>query len=268
MDNQNSLPIAVIDSGVGGISVLRELVDMLPNENYIYFGDSANAPYGTKSKEEVLNITRRNLEMLVSKGIKALVIACNTATSAAAKVLREEYPRLPIIGIEPAIKPASMVCENPRVLVMATPLTLREEKFLSLVGRFSDSAEFISLPCPSLVELIEKGDLESEDIDSYLTHLFSPYVSLHIDALVLGCTHYPHIKHMIAKHFPPCVHIIDGGAGTARQTMNRLRELGLLNPSPSRGRVEILNSGDKALISISEKLLYKDKNPILEVNNG
>lgn len=253
----NTLPIAVIDSGVGGISVLRELLKIMPHEDYLYFGDSANAPYGTKTRDEVTKITRDNLCMLKDTGIKALVIACNTATSAAARILREENPELPIIGIEPAVKPASMICKNPRVLVMATPLTLREEKFLSLINRFSDSADFISLPCPSLVELIEKGNTESPDIDEYLEKLLSPFRDTRIDAVVLGCTHYPHIKHMIAKHFPKSVHIIDGGEGTARHTQRRLSELGLLNPSNQPGRVEILNSGSAELIEISKKLLFK-----------
>lgn len=258
MDKSKSLPIAVIDSGVGGISVLRELLKIMPDEKYLYFGDSKNAPYGTKTKSEVLEITRKNLEFLKKRRIKALVIACNTATSAAARILREENPDLPIIGIEPAVKPASMVCENPRVLVMATPLTLKEEKFLSLVSRFSDNAEFISLPCPSLVELIETGDTESDEIDKYLTKLFAPYKSLPIDAIVLGCTHYPHIKHIIKKHFPASVRIIDGGEGTAKQTLRRLQELSLIN-TDGCGSVEILNSStDLRLIEISEKLLYRN----------
>ena len=257
--NKN-LPVAVRDSGVGGISVLRELLRIMPEEDYLYFGDSANAPYGTKTKDEVLEITRKNLDILKERGIKSLVIACNTATSAAARRLRTENPDLPIIGIEPAVKPASMICENPRVLVMATPLTLREEKFLSLVDRFSDSAEFISLPCPSLVELIEAGETDSREIDDYLSRLFEPYKSLRIDAIVLGCTHYPHVKHIIKRHFPDQVKIIDGGEGTARQTKRRLQELSLLK-TDGVGSVEILNSSpDPRLIEISEKLLYQDRN--------
>ena len=174
MDAKRELPIAVIDSGVGGISVLRELVRIMPNENYIYFGDSQNAPYGSRSRADVLRLTRQNLAFLREKGIKALVIACNTATSAAVRVLREENPDLIIVGIEPAIKPASEICEKPRVLVMATGLTLREEKFTALVNRFSGKGEFIPIPCHGLVELIEKGDCESGEIDEYLTRLFAP----------------------------------------------------------------------------------------------
>ena len=178
MRNRQELPVAVIDSGVGGISVLRELVKIMPNEDFLYLGDSANAPYGSRTKSEVLDITRRNLAALRARGIKALVIACNTATSAAATPLRAENPDLPIIGIEPAIKPAAFLLPNPRVLVMATPLTLREEKFRALVARFADREEIISLPCPGLVELIESGQLDGEDIERYLTELFAPIASI------------------------------------------------------------------------------------------
>ena len=257
MKIKNQLPIAVIDSGLGGISVLRELIAIMPHENYIYFGDSTNAPYGSKSREEVLRLTEDNLEFLMSRGIKALVIACNTATSAAARYLRDKYPDLPIIGIEPAIKPASEVCEHPRVLVMATPLTLREEKFKALAEKFSSCAEFISLPCPSLAELIEAGDPDSPEIDKCLTDLLSPYKDGKIDAIVLGCTHYPHVKHVIAKHFPPSVHIMDGGLGTARHTLRRLTELELLNLQETDGSIEIINTAGDALAEISRKLLYR-----------
>ena len=258
MDAKRELPIAVIDSGVGGISVLRELLRIMPNENYIYFGDSQNAPYGSRSRADVLRLTRQNLASLRERGIKALVIACNTATSAAAKTLREENPDLIIVGIEPAIKPASEICEKPRVLVMATGLTLREEKFTALVNRFSGKGEFIPLPCHGLVELIERGDIESNEIDEYLTRLFAPYKDKKIDGIVLGCTHYPHVKDMIAKHFPADVKIIDGGEGTARQTRRKLEEAELLRDENEQGKIEILNSSDdERMIEISKKLLYR-----------
>ncbi len=258
MSKTNELPIAVLDSGVGGISVLRELMRLMPNENYLYYGDSANAPYGEKTSEAVLAITRRNLLYLKKVGIKALVIACNTATSAAVRTLRFENPDLPIIGTEPAIKPAAVLLENPRVLVMATPLTLREKKFCDLVDRFSDKEEIIPLPCPGLVELIEKGDLESEEIENYLTELFAPYKKEKIDAVVLGCTHYPHIKTAIAKHLQKGTLILDGGEGTARHTQNRLEDLGLLRRSYQAGTVRIINtSTDPRLAILSRKLLYK-----------
>ncbi len=256
MNNNRSLPIAVIDSGVGGISVLRELIALMPNENYIYFGDSQNAPYGEKSRDEVLSITRKNLGILQERGIKALVVACNTATSAAVRVLRGEHPELVIVGIEPAIKPPSVELDHPRVLVMATPLTLREEKFHNLVARFADDEEIIPLPCPGLAELIEKGELDTPALHSYLDALLSPYKNDSIDALVLGCTHYPHIKGAIEVHLPKSVKIYDGGEGTARETRRRLEVSGMLDPQKKRGSIEILNSSnDERLIELSRKLL-------------
>lgn len=255
--NINDLPIAVIDSGVGGISVLRELIKIMPNENYVYFGDSINAPYGSKSGREVLDITRKNLDILKENGIKALVVACNTATSAAVRILREENPELVIVGIEPAIKPPCVELDHPRVLVMATPLTLGEEKFHRLVERYADREEVIPLPCHRLAELIERGDLDGEEIDEYICELLSPYRDK-IDALVLGCTHYPHVRHVIERHLPPSVKIYDGGEGTARHTKRLLEASGKLNGSTERGTVEILNSSsDDRYIELSKKLLYR-----------
>lgn len=257
MKEKKDLPIAVIDSGVGGISVLRELCALMPKEDFIYFGDSKNAPYGTKSRDEVLAITRENLAWLKERGIKAIVIACNTATSAAVRILRGEESELVIVGIEPAVKPPSVDFDHPRVLCMATPLTLKEEKFKRLCERFSDVEDIIPLPCPGLVEFIERGELDSPALHEYLDELLSPYIG-GIDALVLGCTHYPHIKDAIAAHIPAGVKIYDGGAGTARETMRRLREADLLCHTREHGRVEILNSsGDECMIELSKSLLYR-----------
>lgn len=256
MENRIDLPIAVIDSGVGGISVLRELIKIMPEERFLYLGDSKNAPYGTKSRAEVLEITKNNLEFLENRGIKALVIACNTATSAAVRILREENPDLIIVGIEPAVKPASKLCLHPRVLVMATPLTLKEEKFNSLVERFAADGEFIPLPCPGLADIIETGNVDGDEVRNYLLNLFSPYVSEKIDGIILGCTHYPHVRNIINEIWDGRVAILDGGEGTARETRRRLAEKSLLRQGD--GHVEIINSSrDERMIAISNKLLYR-----------
>lgn len=257
LDKKNNA-IAVFDSGVGGISVLRELVAIMPNENYIYFGDSKNAPYGSRTRKEVLELTKSALEMLKDRGIKAFVVACNTATSAAVRVLREQYPDLVIVGIEPAIKPPAMELDHPRVLVMATPLTLAEEKFVRLVERYSDRETVIPLPCPRLAELVEGGELDGEEIDSYIGELLAPYKDGGIDAVVLGCTHYPHIKDIISRHLPHSVKIYDGGGGTARHTKHLLEAAGMLSDTQNEGHIEILNSSpDKKYIELCEKLLYR-----------
>ena len=146
MMKKATLPIGVFDSGVGGISVLRELMALMPNENYIFFGDSANAPYGTKTLDEVVKLTCKDAAYLYEQGVKAIVVACNTATSAGVKILRERYTDIPVIGIEPALKPAVLSAKHPTVLVMATPMTLREEKFQNLMHRYEQDAEIIPLP--------------------------------------------------------------------------------------------------------------------------
>lgn len=240
----NNAPIGVADSGVGGISVLKELIKLMPNENYLYFGDNKNAPYGTKTAQQVREIMLNNAEYLIEKGIKALVVACNTATGASIKALRERYPNLPIIGIEPAIKPSARYHEHSNVLVMATPLTLKQEKFHDLLDRFSDEANIIPLPCPGLMELVESGEINGERTDRYLEELFSPFKGKKIDSVVLGCTHYPHIKKAIAKALGNHVMIFDGGEGTARETKRRLNELGLLNTSEKKGTL-VIESSDK-----------------------
>ena len=241
-------PIGVFDSGVGGISVLRELVALMPNENFIFYGDSKNAPYGTKTLEEVRKLTLADAEYLRSRNVKALVVACNTATSAAIHILREKYQKeIPVIGIEPALKPAVSVKENSRVLVMATPMTLREKKFHNLMQKFQDQAEIISLPCPGLVE-------------HFLKNLFAPYQERKVDAVVLGCTHYPLVRETIQKVLGQGVAVFDGGAGTARETLHKLKEYGLVSDAVAPGTVQFYNSAeDQAMIELSKYLLEQRK---------
>lgn len=238
-------PIAVFDSGMGGISVLRELVAIMPNEDYIYFGDSAHAPYGTKKLEEVRELTCAHARRLFDEGAKGLVVACNTATSAAVRVLREQYPNIPIVGIEPAVKPAAQCKKHPRVLVMATPMTIREEKFKKLMQRYEKDADIIPLPCPGLMDFVERGDLDGEDLRKYLVELLFAYQHEQVDAVVLGCTHYPFVKPMIQKTLGEHVMVFDGGAGTAREMKRRLREAELLTGRTGKGTVEFQNSLDK-----------------------
>lgn len=244
--------IAVFDSGVGGISVLRHLVRVMPQERYLYFGDSANAPYGTKSKEEVKRLTFAAAEMLCSRGIKALVVACNTATSAAIADLRAAYPELIVIGIEPALKLAADRFPGGALGVMATPMTLREEKFALLMDRFDKTCRVRKLPAPGLVELIESGKGDSPEAEDLLRRLFAPCPRL--DALVLGCTHYPFAAKAIARVLGDQVALLDGGDGTARETKRRLKEAGLLEEG--EGQVRIINSlGDKRMAELSFALL-------------
>lgn len=237
-------PIAVFDSGVGGISVLRALMDLMPSENYIYYGDSANAPYGSRTIEEIRALTERNVLHLLSEGAKAVVIACNTATSADISILRDRYPHIPLIGIEPALKPAVLSRAHPRVLVLATPMTLRQEKFQRLLAQYEEQADIYPLPCPGLVEYVERGELDGPGLSAFLRELLAPCRYPAVDCVVLGCTHYPFVADAIQRALGAEVEVFDGGMGTARETRRRLEERGLLSDSESRGLVRFENSLD------------------------
>ena len=254
--NPNEAPIGVLDSGVGGISVLRELVRIMPWENFIYYGDSLHAPYGTKPHDEVHQYVLQIVDYLLSYPVKEIVIACNTATSVSVRTLRSQFPNLPLVGIEPAIKPAALQRPQSRILVMATPMTLTEEKFARNVSRFSDQATFIPLPCPGLMELIEGGHLEDALTRNYLAELLTPYFKEPVGAIVLGCTHYPFVRKLIAEIAGPDVLIVDGSAGTAREAKRRLAEANLLSPVNRQGQVTFFNSAhSEDLLALSARLL-------------
>lgn len=249
--NQKCDYIGVFDSGVGGISVLRQLKKILPNERFLYFGDSANAPYGKRTTAEVQKLTLSAAEKMKSFGLKALVIACNTATSAAIQILRENDPHLIIIGIEPALKPAVDRFPGGRIGVMATEVTLREEKFNHLLKRFENDADIKIISAPGLVEFVESGMADSAD--PLLHEILSPYQGK-LDALVLGCTHYPLASSAIRRVLGDEVLLIDGGEGTARETKRRLEEADLIYSGPG----EILwktSSENEAILPLCKTLL-------------
>ena len=247
--DQTRNPVGVFDSGIGGISTLRELVRELPRERFIYYGDIANAPYGTKSTEEVTACVRKVVDHLLEKQIKALVIACNTATGAAAATLRKELT-IPVIGMEPALKPASEKREGGSILVMATPLTLQMEKFNLLMSKYGEGA--VRVPCPGLMELVEADDRAGAL--EYLKKLFGRYELDGVDAVVLGCTHYVFLKEMIRDLLPEHIAITDGNAGTARQLRRVLARNGLLNET-GKGRTEFETSGTEKDLALMRKLM-------------
>lgn len=244
--------IAVFDSGVGGISVLRELIRQMPRENYLYFGDSANAPYGNRPTDQVRALTLQAVEKMLPRGIKALVIACNTATSAAVRVLREKYPDLIVVGIEPALKMAADRFPKGRVGVMATKVTLREEKLAYLEAQFPQ-VQVERIAAPGLVELVEAGKVSGPETENLLKDILSPYIGK-LDALVLGCTHYPFVRKTVARILGPETLLFDGGEGTARHTRHLLEAAGLRNEG--EGSIVIENSsGARELLSLSQTLL-------------
>ena len=244
--------IAIFDSGVGGLSVLRELLQIMPNERYLYFGDSANAPYGSRPTEEVKALTLAAAEKLVARGIKALVVACNTATSAAIADLRERYPQLIVVGIEPALKLAADTFPGGNIGIMATQVTLREKKFQALSHRVAQNCRLFPIPAPGLVELVESGKAASGEMDTFIGQLLGPYRG-RLDALVLGCTHYPFAEQAIAKALPGTA-LFQGGEGTALQTRRRLEQAGLLYDGP--GELVLENSLEsEQILAISHQLL-------------
>ena len=247
--------IAVFDSGVGGISVLRELLRQMPDENYLYFGDSANAPYGDKSTAQVRELTLAAADSLLDRGVKALVVACNTATAAAINDLRQTYPDTIIIGIEPALKVAADRFPKGRIGVMATQVTLREEKFAHQLERFPDVSIDL-IPAPGLVELIEQGKADAPETQALLQTILTPYVDK-LDALVLGCTHYPFVKKTISCILGSSTALLDGGEGTARHTKHCLEQVGLLQEGP--GSIQFENSrNDTGLLRLCAALLTED----------
>lgn len=235
----NHAPLAVFDSGLGGLSVLRELAKELPHEDFLYFGDSLNAPYGPKTLSEVQTLTLTAAENLFARGCKALVLACNTATSAAASLLRETWPNRPILGIEPALKPASL---HRRILVLATEMTLREQKFATLLHTFANGAEVRTLAAPGIVESVERGETDSPALEKYLTTLLAPCRDDPPEAVVLGCTHFPFARKAIARAIGKPVQFYDGAEGVARETRRRLAALDLLNGQTGPGHVTLTNS--------------------------
>lgn len=256
--NKNS-KIGIFDSGLGGLSVLNTIRGLLPNESYIYIGDSKNAPYGTKTKEQVFELSKAICDTLIEKDVKAIVIACNTATSAAINKLRDIYD-IPIIGMEPAIKPALKQSIG-KVAVLATEMTLKEEKFQKLVESLEDGYRIIKLPAPDWVECVENHLNDSEYVKSSVTTLLEANIpSTH--SLVLGCTHFIFLKDYIRDYYHNDVEIFDGNIGTALQLRNTLESQGLLIEEESisfgsevTNAVEIYNTKSDEYVTKSYELL-------------
>lgn len=238
-------PIGVFDSGVGGISVLKRLQEAMPHENFYYYGDSHYNPYGSKTQEEIIARAKTIVDHLLAKNCKAIVIACNTATSAAAHTIRNLYPTVPVIGIEPALKLALEMHPEGRVLVLATPATLSLEKFHTLesaLGITANKDQVIHLACAGLASRIEKGELDQPDLVHMLEKLLEPYVGK-VTSVVLGCTHYPFIEQYI-KRVMGDVAFFDGAHGVAAHTREVLAERQLLSQRTVEGQVVFESSNN------------------------
>ncbi|MFZ5632414.1 MAG: glutamate racemase [Bacillota bacterium] len=235
-------PIGVFDSGVGGLSVLKEIRRLLPHEDIVYYADSAYCPYGVRPPAEIVSRSVKICDFLLGLGAKALVVACNTASVAGLDIYRQKY-RVPIVGMEPAVKPATAATRNGRVGVLATGVTLSGDRFSSLLERYQNGAEVFSQPCPGLVEVVESGRHGSPEAVNLLKRYLAPLLDRGVDTIVLGCTHYPFLKDPVRSIAGPRITVIDTGEAVARQVSRVLEANGLLSPVAKKGREIFHTSG-------------------------
>ena len=253
-------PIGFLDSGLGGVSVLRSAVRLLPRENYVFYGDNANAPYGDRDEEDITRLTLLCANVLLNQNIKALVIACNTITATCISTIRQDLD-LPVISVEPAIKPACSMPGAGKVLMMATLATTRLARYHSLQARMPDPERVINVPCPGLVDRIEQGVFADDAFDDLLDGYLRPYQGMEIDGIVLGCTHYPFVAGAISRyaaaHFTGPCRLFDGGDATIRHLADVLRSAGLEN-NVGQGNVRFMTSGDPERFQpLFQQLLYQ-----------
>lgn len=239
-------PIGVFDSGVGGLSVLRAMRDLMPAENMIYVGDQGHVPYGARPMEEIQKFSEGITRFLLDQNSKLIVVACNTASAAALKYLRERFPDVSFVGMEPAVKPAAETTKTGRVGVIATPATFQGALYASVVERFAAGVELFQHACPGLVSQIEKGELDSDTTRLILEDALHPMLEKNIDTVVLGCTHYPFVIPLIQRIVGENVRVIDPAPSVAKQ-VKRLLEAGeMLNQSSENSRIRFFTSADPA----------------------
>ena len=256
----NARPIGVLDSGVGGLSVLKHIHTLLPHENLIYFADSKHAPYGNKTPKQIEQRVFAAAKFLLTHGAKALVIACNTATAAAAVKLRDKYAFLdmPIIGMEPAVKPAAEASKNGIIGVLATSGTLKSAQFAALLESYGRNVQVVTQACIGLVEQIELGELDSPKTLALIAQYTKPLLDEHADTIVLGCTHYPFVKAAIQHAVGAHIHLIDTGAAVAKQLLKKLEQHRLLTDAENQKQVLIwTNSTDEYASQVIESLWFE-----------
>lgn len=238
--------IGIFDSGMGGVSLLRNAIRMLPNENYIFYGDNANAPYGDRSEDDILRLTSNAADFLLGQGVKALVLACNTATSASISVLRQKLD-VPVVSIEPSIKPACLEAGDGKVLMLATVATTKLSRYNALKARMPDPDRVISVGCSGIVDRIERGIIDEDAFDDILHECLARYEGMKFDSIVLGCTHFVFICDAIEryakKHFTGACRLWDGNEATVRQLGRVLEQCGLINCCGS-AQAKFYTSGD------------------------
>ena len=248
--------IGVFDSGVGGLSVLREIRNQLPHEDVLYLADQAHVPYGARPLEEVREFARGITRFLLEEGAKIIVVACNTASAAALQDLRSEFPRTPFVGMEPAVKPAAQISRTRRVGVLATPATFEGRLFASVVERFGSGVEIVPQTFPGLVKRIEAGDLDGAETRAIVLSGLRPLLDRQVDTIVLACTHYPFVIPILREIAGPTVTVIDPSPAIARQTARLLTERGLEVKRDRPGHLQLMSTaGPERLAAMAERLI-------------
>lgn len=260
-------PIGVFDSGVGGLSVLRHIRNLLPHENLIYCADSRYAPYGDRPESEICGRSAALGAYLAGQGCKAIVVACNTATAAAVSLLRQQFA-LPVIGREPAIKPAVAATRSGVIGVLATTGTLQSARFAALLDSYGSDVTIITQGCPGLVELVETARLHTPEADARVQQYVQPLLHAGADTIVLGCTHYPFLRHLVARHAGASVTLVDTGEAVARQVKNRLGDR-LCEPDYAShcGRVRIITNSASAHAADCIRALWDEPAEIVQINS-
>lgn len=255
-------PIGVFDSGVGGLSVLRAMRELMPGENVVFFGDQGHVPYGPRPLEQVRAFSEGITRFLLNEGAKLIVVACNTASAAALTHLRQTFPDVKFVGMEPAVKPAAERTQTGVVGVLATPATFQGALYASVVERFANGAQLLQNTCPGLVQQIEKGDLDGSETRRILEDALLPMLEKNIDTVVLGCTHYPFVIPLIQRIVGDSVRVIDPAPAVARQAERLLEAEGKIN-AEGKGRVRFYTSGDESKVeALLPKLLGESGNVI------
>jgi glutamate racemase len=252
--------IGIFDSGIGGLSVANAVFDLLPHEKIIYFGDTAHIPYGNKTADQVRDFSFKITDFLLNKGCKAIVVACNTASAAALDALRNHWPDIPFIGMEPAVKPAAKLTKTGKVGVLATTGTFKSQRYANLMHAYAQDVTMIQNPCVGLVKLIEQRKIDHPKTRALLESILKPMETEGADTFVLGCTHYPFVEHVIRDIIDEAEHIINPAPAVARQLQRRLQRLQLLNPSADMPQHEFYASGKKEAMRWALKLVTDKKN--------
>ncbi len=262
--NSNNQPIGIFDSGVGGLSVWRELIKVLPNESVVYFADNANCPYGPKTKDEIIQLTVTVVDFLISKGCKMVVVACNTATAAAIDYLRAHYD-IPFVGMEPAVKPAALNSKTKSIAVLATEGTFNGKLYLETSEKFAKNVDVNIKVGDKLVEIVENGMMNHQETEKYLKELIKPLLEKDIDHMVLGCTHYPFLIENLSKVLPEKVKIIDPAPAVVQQTRRVLKRNNLTKTNQGSQQYLFYTSGDTTGLKNILNTITSLKYPIIKV---